>query len=128
MADRSDSRSEPDLETLPPAFAALLSSPEPAAQRAIWAGVKKYTKISPPILAIFAVPPDFGALLGDNPSSVRAAFEAKEGANVEAQVKSFETGNPAARVVRLPHADHYVFRSNEEDVMREMKTFVGNLP
>jgi len=117
-----------DLETMPPAFAALLSSPLPPAQLAIWAGGQKYTKISPPILAIFAVPPDFGALLGDSPRAVRAAFEAKEGANVEAQVKSFETGNPAARVVRLPHADHYVFQSNEDDVIREMKTFIGNLP
>ena len=60
-------------------------------------GGQKYTKISPPILAIFAVPPDFGALLGDTPSSVRAAFEAKEGAHVEAQVKSFETGPRRAR-------------------------------
>ena len=65
----------------------------PAAPRfARPAGKQKYTKISAPILAIFAVPPDFGPVLRDNPS--RAAFEAKVDAEVEAQVKSFETGNP----------------------------------
>ena len=67
-----------DLETMPPALVRVLSSPLPPAQRAIFAGEQKYTKISPPILAIFAVPHDFGALLGDTPPSVRAAFEAKK--------------------------------------------------
>jgi hypothetical protein len=31
-------------------------------------------------------------------------------------------------VVRLPHANHYVFFSNEEDVLREMNAFLGSLP
>ena len=30
-----------------------------------------------------------------------------------AQVKAFETGVPSAHVVRLPNADHLIFRSNE---------------
>jgi pimeloyl-ACP methyl ester carboxylesterase len=45
-----------------------------------------------------------------------------------AQAKAFEAGLPLARVVRLPHADHYVFRSNETDVLREMKAFINSLP
>src|SRR5207244_8130178 len=85
-----------DLEIMPPALAAPLSSPPSPIQRAIAAGEQKYTKISAPILAIFAVPADFGPVLRDNPS--QAAFEAKVDAEVEAQVKSFETGSPAARV------------------------------
>ena len=111
---------------MPPALAAPLSSPPSPIQRAIAAGEQKYTKISAPILAIFAVPADFGPVLRDNPS--QAAFEAKVDAEVEAQVKSFETGSPAARVVRLPQANHYFFRSNEDQVIRERKTFIGNLP
>jgi hypothetical protein len=35
---------------------------------------------------------------------------------------------PSARVVRLPHANHYVFFSNEADVLREINAFLGTLP
>jgi non-heme chloroperoxidase len=31
-------------------------------------------------------------------------------------------------VVRLPNADHYVFKSNDADVLREMKAFLAPLP
>ena len=45
----------------------------------------------------------------------------------EAQAKAFESGVPTARVVRIPHANHYVFQSNEADVLREMDAFIGGL-
>ena len=45
----------------------------------------------------------------------------------EAQAKAFEAGLPTARVVRVPRANHYVFLSNEADVLREMETFIGSL-
>jgi hypothetical protein len=44
------------------------------------------------------------------------------------QAKAFETGLPSARVVRLYDASHYVFRSNEADVLREMEAFIASLP
>jgi hypothetical protein len=47
---------------------------------------------------------------------------------VKAQAKAFETGLPAARVVRLADADHYVFQSNERDVLREIGAFINGLP
>jgi hypothetical protein len=31
-------------------------------------------------------------------------------------------------VVRLPNANHYVFMSNEADVLREMRAFINGLP
>lgn len=43
------------------------------------------------------------------------------------QSEAFEKGVPTARVVRLPNADHYIFRSNEADVMREMNAFLAGL-
>jgi pimeloyl-ACP methyl ester carboxylesterase len=43
------------------------------------------------------------------------------------QAKAIEEGVPGARVVQLPHANHYVFLSNEADVLREMRAFVGGL-
>jgi len=36
-------------------------------------------------------------------------------------------GVPIARVVRIPNADHYVFESNETDVLREMNMFIARL-
>jgi non-heme chloroperoxidase len=42
--------------------------------------------------------------------------------------KAFEKGLPSAKVVRIPHADHYVFRSNEADVLRDMNAFIAGLP
>jgi len=58
----------------------------------------------------------------------RTAAEARDLERTGAQAKAFETGLPSARVVRLPHANHYVFRSNEADVLREMNAFIGSLP
>jgi pimeloyl-ACP methyl ester carboxylesterase len=84
----------------------------PPAIPAIHAGRQKYTHIPVPILAIYALPPNFGDLP----------------VGTEAQAKAFEASVPSARVVRLPHASHEVFSSNEEDVLREMKAFIGSLP
>ena len=41
--------------------------------------------------------------------------------------KPFQIGVPSARVVLLPHANHFVFISNEGDVLREMNTFLSSL-
>ena len=106
------------------AIPAASSGPGPA--RAILDGQQKYTKIPAPILAIFAVPHDRGPQAADDPKA-RAEFEAADAAAV-AQATAFESGLPAAKVVRLPHANHYVFLSNEADVLREMNTFIGSLP
>lgn len=117
-----------DLQARPAALlAAQASVPVPAAAQAIMAGVQKYTNIPVPILAIYALPHDLGPAIGNDPSA-RAAFEARDEASTGAQAKAFENGIHSARVVRLPHANHYVFRSNEADVLREMNAFLGSLP
>jgi hypothetical protein len=41
---------------------------------------------------------------------------------------TLQAGYPNARVVRLPNANHYVFFSNEADVLREMHAFIAGLP
>ncbi len=38
-----------------------------------------------------------------------------------------ETANPQAHVLRLAHADHYIFRSNRDEVEREMNSFMDGL-
>jgi non-heme chloroperoxidase len=106
-------------------------SAEPAAgqlppiSRAIMAGMQKYTVIPVPVLAIYAVPHATGQPYKDD--AARAAAEAKDEAATGAQATAFESGVQSARVVRLPHANHYVFFSNEAEVLREISAFLGNL-
>jgi non-heme chloroperoxidase len=88
--------------------------PTPAPTRAIFAGARRFPAINAvPILAIFADP---HGPTGDNDPET------------ETQVKAFEHAMPAAHVVRLAHANHYVFISNEADVLREMNAFIAGLP
>jgi pimeloyl-ACP methyl ester carboxylesterase len=115
------------LQTLPPDMLVGSSASMPAPSQAIIAGERKYTMIRVPILAIFAVPHDMGPSVNSNPA-LREAFDAREEASVGAQATSFGKGLPSARVVRLPHANHFVFRSNEADVLREMNAFISSLP
>jgi pimeloyl-ACP methyl ester carboxylesterase len=115
------------LATLPPAMLAPSASvPKPASQ-AIAAGERKYRNIPVPVLAIFAVPHDMGAAMNAD-SELRAAFDAHDEATTGAQARAFEQGVPSARVVRIPHAGHFVFRTNEADVLREIAAFIGSLP
>jgi pimeloyl-ACP methyl ester carboxylesterase len=100
--------------------------PAPPATQAIMRGMQKYTDISVPILAIFAAPHATGQPFKSD--AERAAADARDMATAGAQAKAFETGLPSARVVRLPHASHFVFISNENDVLREMNAFLESLP
>jgi non-heme chloroperoxidase len=84
-----------------------LPTPPPIA-RAVQFGYEKHTHMDVPILAIFAVPPVADARTTD-------------------QINAFETGVPSAHVVRLKNATHYVFNSNQADVLREMNAFLAKL-
>jgi non-heme chloroperoxidase len=116
------------LQTLP---ASMLNSGSPTAKPAasglIRAGVQKYTTIPVPVLAIFSVPHDMGPAMAKDPA-LKGAFEAHDQAATGAQARAFERGVPSARVVRLPHASHFIFRSNEADVLREITAFIRSLP
>jgi non-heme chloroperoxidase len=119
-----------DLEATPATLLAAYAQAEsklPPAVRAIHLGRQKYTQIPVPILAIYALPPNFENLPSSDPKE-REAFESRTAVTSEAQAKAFESGVPSARVVRLPHARHEVFSSNEEDVTREMNAFIESLP
>ena len=113
--------------------AKLMPPPPPGRPRmppiinAIRSGQERFTTINAPVLAIFADPHDFGAIMKDNPKA-RAAMEAANNRDTERQAVAFERQVPSAHVVRIPHANHYVFRSNEADVLREMNAFIATLP
>jgi pimeloyl-ACP methyl ester carboxylesterase len=92
------------------------------------AGVQKYTTIRTPILAMFAVPQEIFGPLGRDVQDARLR-QTIDAANtlMEKQAKAFEEGVPTARVVRIQHAKHLIFMSNESDVLREMREFIAGL-
>jgi non-heme chloroperoxidase len=95
------------------------------------AGMKKYTDIPVPALVIFGNPHGQGNWVDNNTDpKVREAAKAYSmalTALTESQAKTFENGVPTAHVVRLRGAHHYVYLSNEADVLREMRSFLGGL-
>ncbi|HEX2918890.1 MAG TPA: alpha/beta hydrolase [Edaphobacter sp.] len=122
-----DAREE-RLKLIPPPPSPPAGAPKPPpAGAAIIGGVMKFTTIKIPVLAIFADPHDVGNVLKDNPTA-RAAFIAANNKNTEQQAVAFERQVPSAHVVRIPNANHYVFISNEADVLREMNVFIATLP
>ena len=41
---------------------------------------------------------------------------------------TFRSGVKNSRVIEIPGASHYIFRSNEADVLREIRAFLETLP
>ena len=95
--------------------------------RALAMGQQKYTSVRAPVLAIFAYPAQYPPALPTDSAS-RARFDSLAAVAQSPQINAFERGIPWARVVRIPHANHYVFRSHEADVLREIREFVAALP
>jgi non-heme chloroperoxidase len=107
------------LESMPSSPAnAPAAPPHPDAQygAAINRGQRIFTDIKGPILAIAALPHDYDK--GRPPQDYE--YETR-------QTAAFEKALSNARVVRLPYASHYVFRSNETEVVREMNAFIETL-
>lgn len=99
----------------------------PSPGLAIILGEQKYTSLTGPILAVFAVPHKIPSEAPPEhmDSAAFLAFDTKRGTAV---ADSFERGVPNAKVVRIKNAGHYVFQSNPADVMRDMDAFVESLP
>jgi len=103
---------------------------------AIKNGVQKpdYAHIQAPALAIYAIPQSARDLTpawvkGENPAMLAALNEEYPlllAARKE-QMTEFQNGVPHSRVVELPGANHYVFLSNETDVLRELHNFLAAL-
>lgn len=102
----------PDVDQFPEVTGVL----PPGIPGAIMAGVKRYTRIPVPILAIYALPHVAGGSSNPSADEKREAF-----------IVAFERSLPNARVVRISNASHFVFRSHEADVLREMNAFIEGL-
>jgi pimeloyl-ACP methyl ester carboxylesterase len=96
-------------------------SPSDIAGNKISANQHPYSAASVPVLAILAMPRRCAPNC-DKP------FMQKIMAADAARADLFEKSAPHARVIRLAQASHYVYRSNEADVVREMNSFMDGLP
>ena len=94
-------------------------------------GTKKYTAIPVPALLIFANPHSQGIWVDENTDpSVQAAaktYSTALSALTERQEKSVENGVPTVHVITLPGANHYVFLSNEAEVLNAIDAFLASL-
>ena len=94
-------------------------------------GTKKYTTIPVTALVIFANPHSLGTWVDDDMDpSVRAAaklYSTALTALTRRQEKAVENGVPTAHIVTLPNASHYVFLSNEADVLRDLSAFLAQV-
>jgi len=99
----------------------------PEARASIIKGSEHYTTpIHLPILAIMGYPQNKGPNFHlDTPANIAAAAAAD--ANQARQIGAFERGQPTARVIRIPNANHYIFISNESQVLVEMNKFLDAL-
>jgi pimeloyl-ACP methyl ester carboxylesterase len=92
---------------------------------------KKYSDIPVPALVIFANPHGLGTWVDRNTdASVKSAADAYSAALrplTERQEKAVRDALPAAHVITLPNANHFVFLSNEADVLREIRGFLAGL-
>jgi len=92
-------------------------------------GVKQYNDIPVPALIIVANPHSLGPWLDNNSDpSVHAAVSAYSSvfeALTRRQENAIRAAVPSARVINLPGANHFVFMSNEAEVLREMRAFLA---
>lgn len=104
------------------------ATPEFSPGNAILTSAEKFTTIYAPVLAICAFPhapvrvPDTEA--GHAKAKLEAQFEEEY---IGGEIKAFQAAVPSARVIRIPNASHAIFRSNEAEVIREIKAFTAML-
>ena len=109
-------------------------SPTPVSSRmtpdlfAIMKGRERFITIRAPALVIMGDQDNPRPAPGDDPKSradaVRQALMIRD---KKQQVSAFEQQVPSAHVVMIPNATHYIFQSNEADVLREIYTFIATL-
>lgn len=88
----------------------------------------RYNRIPVPALFIFASPHSLGTWVEHNTDpAVRSAAQAYSdavSAVTEKQERAVKNGVPTAHVVTVPGANHYVFLSNKDQVLTEMRAFI----
>ena len=101
-------------ENPPRGFAMRLSD---GVDRMMFEGLQRFTRVQAPVLAIYA-------LKGTTDTAVVNAWLTGR----RPEIMALKRAAPHARVVIYPEASHDVFRSREQDVIREMREFIAELP
>ena len=89
-------------------------------------GMQKYTNIPVPALAIYACPHNWDRLPGDG-SGRKAALIADDKVRCTAWADNFKHGVPGARIVMIPNADHYLYLTDQAQVVTEVSAFLASL-
>jgi non-heme chloroperoxidase len=87
-------------------------------------GMQKYNSIPVPALAIYACPHNWDRMPD---SAGKTALLIEDKARCTEWAESFRHGVPSARIVVIPNADHYVYLSNEAQVIAAMNEFLDSL-
>lgn len=91
----------------------------------------KYKTIPVPALFIFANPHHLGAWIerSTDPSvrSEAKAYSAAMESLVTKQEKAIKSSIPSAQVITIPNASHFVYLSNEAEVLRYIQLFITGL-
>ncbi|HZS57102.1 MAG TPA: alpha/beta hydrolase [Bryobacteraceae bacterium] len=96
---------------------------------AILTGAEKFTTIYAPVLAICALPHAPVRVPNTEAGRAQAKLEAQfEQEYIGGEIKAFQAAVPSARVILIPNASHAIYRSNEAEVVREIKSFTATLP
>ena len=101
-------------DTMPPFYAPITT------------GNEKFLTVHDPVLAIYADPHDPDPLFANDPKG-HAAYVANDEVETTQRVEAFQAAVPQAHVVRIANASHYIFVSNEAQVIREMNNFLTSL-
>jgi pimeloyl-ACP methyl ester carboxylesterase len=105
-------------------------------EEAIRAGVQKpdYARITVPALALYAAPRTWKEMMPEapdfsDPGQLAAAEKVVEQMSKmrKRMADEFREGVMKSRVVEMPGASHYLFRTNQEEVLREIAAFLRDL-
>jgi len=87
---------------------------------------ERFHSIDTPLLAIFSYPSAPYPSQTSDPAKL-AAYRAAETSRKEAQFAIFRE-QPHAKVIVIPNSTHFIFLSNEEEVISQISDFVNSLP
>jgi non-heme chloroperoxidase len=87
---------------------------------------ERFHSIDTPLLAILSYPSAPYPSQTSDPAKL-AAYRAAETSRREAQISIFRE-QPHAKVIVIPNSTHFIFLSNEEEVVSQITDFVNSLP
>jgi alpha-beta hydrolase superfamily lysophospholipase len=90
-------------------------------------GEQKYKATRIPVLVIEALPPNMGRPAGADTAKL-AADRAIHTEKALKQLQAFQAGNPSARIIKIPNAYHYIYLSNEAEVLKAISEFMDGDP